>query len=87
MGIRKDSIAVARCILEAVSEQGTFKNQFSLEYEMFADNFGLSSKQCQLCLEYLEAIGCIQYVVNAEGRFKIMPQIVDFIEDATQQEP
>ncbi len=86
MGIRKDSIAVAKCMLEAVSEQGTFKNHFTLEYKTFANNFGLSSKQCQLCLEYLEAIGCIRYVVNDKGQFTVLPQIVDFIEDTIQQE-
>ena len=80
MNIRNDAKKIAQRMVEAVCEQGSFKNTYSLAYEKFADGFGLTDQRRQICFEYLESIGCIKYKSNTEGLFIIMPQIVDFVE-------
>lgn len=80
MSIREDAKKIAQRMVDAVSDQGTFQRTYTLEYELFADGFGLSDKRCQLCLEYLEFLGCIKSESNTENAFKIMPRIIDYVE-------
>jgi len=46
----------------------------------------MTPKECRLCREYLESIGCISITANPDGNgtellFKAMPAVVDFLEN------
>ncbi len=86
MSIREKSLKIASYLFEKAVEYGTFKNSYPATYGELGDALGMSPKECRLCCEYLESIGCVNVTTNPDGNgtdllFKAMPAVVDFLEN------